>query len=352
MWQVFENGELPYSDISNLNELLEAIRKGLRLKQPSSCPSDIFNLMNKSWYWVPEKRPSLRNIETILDPYYEVIFEIFLRAFNMNLIFFLLKLSICYEKLKAFIDNLDLYDNVSYKTIECSDDVKASVAALCDFLNKTSFIKEELPQDLIDVGVRDDLHPILLKYYQPHKTTGDGNCLYNMISISIIGNESLNQILRALTFFTLCILKESFIQILQTNYYTQEKALLEFNNLLFDAKTLKNWGDKYHLLALSTFLSTEIVIYGSFRSERTGNLKVQAQTDNILQDKFINDVKIGNHYLFKPVQNQIFHSSREVPLFGHFSMNNKHYTSLISNKLKNPIFKPPQSYLEINTTKF
>ncbi len=48
-------------------------------------------------------------------------------------------------------------------------------------------------------------------FYTPFNTTVNGNRLYNMISISIIGNESLNILIRTLTDFTF-IKNESTIE--------------------------------------------------------------------------------------------------------------------------------------------
>lgn len=56
----------------------------------------------------------------------------------------------------------------------------------------------------VDKATARQLYPSFLKNYQPHVTTGVGNCLFNMVSLSLIGDESLKVTLRKLTLFYIC----------------------------------------------------------------------------------------------------------------------------------------------------
>jgi hypothetical protein len=55
----------------------------------------------------------------------------------------------------------------------------------------------------------------MTEYYLPHITKPNGNCLFNMISISLIGNDSFSQLLRALTVYTIIYHKNDFIEIIK-----------------------------------------------------------------------------------------------------------------------------------------
>ncbi len=72
---------------------------------------------------------------------------------------------------------------------------------MCAILGTLRYVKQLNKNDIDNVTLK-ELHPVFTGFYTPFNTTGNGNCLYNMISISLIGNESLNILIRALTVFT------------------------------------------------------------------------------------------------------------------------------------------------------
>ena len=67
---------------------------------------------------------------------------------------------------------------------------------------------------------------------------------------------------------TLIILKDKFLQILQSETKIQNNKLSEseiriivlqmYSDLIFSAKKLFEWGNEYHLLAITTFLKLDI----------------------------------------------------------------------------------------------
>jgi hypothetical protein len=67
---------------------------------------------------------------------------------------------------------------------------------------------------------------------------------------------------------TLIILKDKFLQILQSETKIQNNKLSEseiriivlqmYSDLIFSAKNLFEWGNEYHLLAITTFLKLDI----------------------------------------------------------------------------------------------
>ena len=66
---------------------------------------------------------------------------------------------------------------------------------ICQKISSQRFIKN-IDNSLIDNTTLDEFHPIFKKHYIPHRTSADGNCLFNMISLCLCGNESLTKILK------------------------------------------------------------------------------------------------------------------------------------------------------------
>jgi hypothetical protein len=79
------------------------------------------------------------------------------------------------------------------------------IQKILDYLN-TAYYLADLPKDNQRKcsKVENELYPSFVKMLTPYKTTGNGDCLWNMISISLCGNESLTKLLRLLT--VLCLL--------------------------------------------------------------------------------------------------------------------------------------------------
>jgi hypothetical protein len=132
--------------------------------------------------------------------------------------------------------------------------------ALHNHLTTRETFTSVLKSELIDKGVLAQLPEIFCKQFQPRETTADGNCLWNMISICLIGDEKLSKILRLATLFTLLELEEAFKaklawEISSINDQVQVNNLVDeqFNENLTIAKSDKAYGNQYHLLALATF---------------------------------------------------------------------------------------------------
>jgi hypothetical protein len=44
MWEIFEHGLLPYTELNN-QRVVEEVRNGMRLSKPKTCPDPIFEIM-------------------------------------------------------------------------------------------------------------------------------------------------------------------------------------------------------------------------------------------------------------------------------------------------------------------
>lgn len=61
MWEVMTRGQTPYPGIEN-SEIYEYLIKGERLKRPTDCRADIYELMHSCWSPVPKCRPSFSTL--------------------------------------------------------------------------------------------------------------------------------------------------------------------------------------------------------------------------------------------------------------------------------------------------
>ncbi|KAL5515856.1 hypothetical protein EMCRGX_G001090 [Ephydatia muelleri] len=60
-WEVFSLGSIPYPGVENY-EMLDYLKKGLRLKQPTLCPDTIFLVIQTCWVNEPNRRPCFQDV--------------------------------------------------------------------------------------------------------------------------------------------------------------------------------------------------------------------------------------------------------------------------------------------------
>jgi hypothetical protein len=270
--------------------------------------------------------------------------------------------------LETLVDTFlnDYYDSSVYKSIKKDDYsiqdrerelflkiFQANVLKICGLIKEKRFINK-IDEDLIDDKTFSMLHPILYDYYLPHVTTGDGNCLFNMISLCLVGNESLKSLLRALTVFTMIKFQNEFLNIIskEVQFESLEDGLImkKYYEKLFEAKEDGKWGNEIHLLSISTFLSSNIIVYGSFWDNK--DLLNKANTINELQNAFNKGIRTGSHLIYKPIKNEIFRKEEElIPLFGFFSPTREHYSAIIPTRRKIPIFNPKNCLYDLDCLK-
>ena len=133
--------------------------------------------------------------------------------------------------------------------------------------------EERLSFEKLGTCVLCHLHPTFSSEYKPCITKGDGNCIWNSISLTFCGNESLSSGLRWLTVISLLVFKKDFVTLLDKKYEhtsvsdfksyarVKYKTFLKFFKI---SMTDFKYGDENHILALSTILSRDIFIYNYF----------------------------------------------------------------------------------------
>ena len=156
-----------------------------------------------------------------------------------------------------------------------------------------------------------------------------------MISLTLCGNEELTMILRWLTVITLLLLTKDFMDLLIKRYrnldslYPENEAKVKFERILRAAMDNHEFGDEYHLLAVSTFLSRDIFIYSYFTKDDCLLLPRHLSSSQLLHEFKKKSNKIGHHLKYEPIQNKYFIKTIEQSLNGFFTATGDHYTALI-----------------------
>ena len=213
------------------------------------------------------------------------------------------------------------------------------IKQICDSISKLRYINI-LNNNQIDQITFNELYPVMRNYYSPSYTKSDGNCMFNMISISLIGNDTLSKLLRSVCIYTILKYKNEFLNLihyeesLNENYHNNSLTN-KYNTILCEAKTNKCWCNEYHLLAISTFLNSDIYINSTFFNNASGQLYQPANTPDQLLSIFNSGSRTGAHLLYRPITNSSITSRNSQPIFGYFSS--------IPHSQDSLIFKPKNS---------
>ncbi|KAL7992936.1 hypothetical protein Chor_017192 [Crotalus horridus] len=69
MWEAFSYGQKPYKRMKG-PEVMAFLEEGKRMDCPSSCPPEMYKLMNQCWTYKWEERPNFAAVETLIRTYY------------------------------------------------------------------------------------------------------------------------------------------------------------------------------------------------------------------------------------------------------------------------------------------
>ena len=102
----------------------------------------------------------------------------------------------------------------------------------------------------------------MLEALTPVRTTGDGNCLWNAISICLCGSERYVYSLRLLTAYGLIKFKERMIAQLQVqNPDNRAGAENRWFDMLRIAITPTAWGTDFHAYVISVVFNISIFMF-------------------------------------------------------------------------------------------
>ncbi|ESN97361.1 hypothetical protein HELRODRAFT_178148 [Helobdella robusta] len=66
LYELVTHGEPPYPDVS-IADVYSFLETGQRMDCPRNCPQNVYQLMRKCWQWEAEKRPTFKEIHSMLD---------------------------------------------------------------------------------------------------------------------------------------------------------------------------------------------------------------------------------------------------------------------------------------------
>lgn len=247
------------------------------------------------------------------------------------------------------LNKINFFKSQSYDKDLFIQDYENDLLNLMEYLRSRTFtgILDRLH---VETRVQKQLFNGFNEELQPCRTSMDGNCLWNMISICLSGNETFMYILRALTVYTIVKLKKFFVDKIIWEYtcdvysfmVEEDEINKRYDELIFSARVASEFGCQFHLLALSTLLDRHIFIYTKF----THNKIYESQSLEELKSTFSKDPNVfGKHVNYHPIKNEHLKARKDVshediPLYGFFETDLKHFTALIPKNLTEPIYVP------------
>ncbi len=197
-----------------------------------------------------------------------------------------------------------------------------------------------------DKNVESELYPSFASVLKPHVTTGNGDCLWNMVSLALCGNETLTRVLKLLTVLCMLLMKLKFIKLLEENYLSTKTpnalalAQINFQEYLRIALDDGEWGNTYHLIAVATVLGKQLYIYSFFKTQDQFRLDVNIGKDQLNKHfKETGNSLIGHHLRYEPLKNDFFPKVNNNILYSFFD--GQHFTALIpKEKLDINLFRP------------
>ena len=227
---------------------------------------------------------------------------------------------------------------------------KNLINEVLEFLNILQYTSACISNEKLDFHVLNELYPSFCDILKPHKTSMNGNCLWNMLSISLCGNESLTRLLRLLTVLCMLILKNQFVTLLSDHYKSTNTlnadslAEINFQENVRTALENEEWGNMYHLISMSTILGKNIYVYNSFQRNRKFMLSKNIKQKDLNEYFIKRDDLIGHHLKYEGLKNNFFPKTHRNLLYGYFDVVREHYTALIPSKtLEIQLFVPKNS---------
>ena len=191
-----------------------------------------------------------------------------------------------------------------------------------------------------DVGVREKLLPAFTLFYVPVYTTGSGNCMYNIILLTLTGTVQYMSHLRLLTAYSLITHREHMFEVIQPTAKILlplnersaasvfKEAEIQWLDLVRSSLQDGSWRNQFHLHALSIALERSICLYGVMRNRTVQHQGRQLQRIDLtpsaaeLQNLFdAKDKRLNNSIIYHP------NVEKYSPLLGFFDAS--HFTAIL-----------------------
>ena len=214
------------------------------------------------------------------------------------------------------------------------------------FCNLLQFAQASVPVTVkenyrLDLHVNSKLHPAMLKEYTPVVMTGDGNCLWNSILICLFGDERLAHMLRFLTVYVMWENRSYFLNRIGVDTIQEGRPVESFDRYLRIGRVNGEWGNEFHLLALSIALQRDIFSYSSFSSETGRWFIAKKNSPENLANAFRTRRRgTGGQLIFCPPQHLKNANYGVQPICIHYDACGKHYTAVLPKKSPAVEFRP------------
>ena len=146
---------------------------------------------------------------------------------------------------------------------ENNDDINVFVTRL-----DSTFTVQTTTHRLRASTVESYIHPAMLHVVRAISTTGNGDCIYNAISILLRGSECYSQAVRFVTVCSLVKHKQLFYAYIRQNlvHIVNLDIPQEYDRILQKALTPLAWAEDYHIQALSLIPNMPIFSYNVWRN--------------------------------------------------------------------------------------
>ena len=123
-----------------------------------------------------------------------------------------------------------------------------------------------LPDTIQDTCASIRCHPLLLQILKPVKTTRDGNCIYNALSLTLTGTERFTHLIRLLCAYALVKYRDTMISAFADAFpsSTGTAHTQIYERALIEALQLDVWGTDYQLFPFSLLMNRPIFQYNTF----------------------------------------------------------------------------------------
>ena len=167
------------------------------------------------------------------------------------------------EPPQQILSNLSLLPNLESVAVHFSS-IRAALELTVNDLNSLPipFVRV-LPDVTQDTCASNTCHPLLLETLKPVLTTGDGNCMYNALSLTLTGTERFTHLIRLLCAYALVKYGNTMISALADAFPANTQSGHE-PTALHEALHVGVWGTDYHLFPFSLLMNRPIFQFNTF----------------------------------------------------------------------------------------
>ena len=333
-------------------ERLRSTQHAVACSQPSQDNSEVLpvDLSQSQEDEPPTSLQDISMMETDLDDFLSYILEEMKRDVPVVQLSSQEIHTTCTKEVKEFMRNIeDILRSKKRESMkelkELMEAIKITMETLQSEVNKQENDIFNVETHVVDMSVQEKLFPSFTSQYVPVRTTGDGNCMYNTISIALHGTEEYAGHLRAIILYSLLENEEHMFevmklstQLLLRNVDRNEENITaiterEWIKLLQEAAQDQCWGNHFQLHSLCLMLKRPIYMYGYMRHRSVGQLgRVDVSSSSLEIERLFQqkDRRMNNHIKYLPLV-------EEYPTIRGF-FDSSHFTALLPTMFTSHFF--------------